>query len=304
MHKATKNPIKAPKSAQLNKNSSITSGSAKVGHKYTYTADDKTFLIEITDICGGDGRYYVPRCVAGKNGSQTADLDVTNGKLMVRKFTKAGAGQRKGTAPALVTSDRARLNAMKQPLRFWEESSGSLEVQRMKEGLYPRGYLVEQAIKYAGPEAAAKVAGTEEEEEEHCRRLLAKTSGLPVDLIATALGHTAEGQKASDPQHSTATQGAAAAAVVPTETERSNPAAAEAAVDLAAGGNTARQQDVAAASTAAETPAAEATDVPPASDQLAKSTAAAAGSEKSVKKSSTSAAASAAQRTLLNWLKK
>jgi hypothetical protein len=73
-------------------------------------------------------RKYVPHCIAGSNGAGAppADLDATNGKLLVRRFSKRGVGQIK-QAPAVLafadTSDaeirRMHLNHMQSSLR-WE----------------------------------------------------------------------------------------------------------------------------------------------------------------------------------------
>lgn len=111
----------------------------------------------MTDKCRGDGRYHVPRCVAGKNGTQPADLDTTNSKLLVRKFSKIGSGQKKKAKPSVVSSELAQMNSMKRPLRWWRADSGSLEVELLLKGEWPRECLVQQAIKAAGPEAAAEV---------------------------------------------------------------------------------------------------------------------------------------------------
>lgn len=69
-------------------------------------------------------RYRVPRCIKGSNGPADADLRAINGKLVFRKFTKTGAGQRKSTQPRIFGAGASNadvveteLNMMEEPLR-------------------------------------------------------------------------------------------------------------------------------------------------------------------------------------------
>jgi hypothetical protein len=76
----------------------------------------------------GACRKYVPRCVAGSDGADAApaDLDATNGKLLVRRFSKRGAGQIKDPPAVLFhvsTTDfeihQGQLRHMRASMR-WE----------------------------------------------------------------------------------------------------------------------------------------------------------------------------------------
>lgn len=268
-HATTKKAIKAVKSAQLHKNSSNNSGEARIGDSYIYTADDKKYRIEVTDRCRGDGRYHVPRCVAGKNGSEKVDLDTTNGKLLVRKFSKIGSGQKKNLQPAFITSQAAELNAMKQPLRFWKDDSGSWEVQMVREGLFGVDYLIKAALKHGGPEAAAEVTT------ESGNMRITLNGPRPVEEVP--------------------------AAAVATLAAGSDVAAAKDAAEVEAA--------VAVEEPMAATETAEAADVPAELDQAAKITAATAATaaasigdnSKAVKKA---AGAGSSKGTLLAWLGK
>ncbi|KAF6266009.1 hypothetical protein COO60DRAFT_638814 [Scenedesmus sp. NREL 46B-D3] len=128
---ATKRAIKGAKTAQLY---TVTGRPmAAIGDAYVYVADDKQYRVEVVDrhVVTADGRRYVPRCIAGSNGAGAApaDLDATNGKLLVRRFSKRGAalGQHKkapGWMAHVDTTDaevrRAQLLHMQAGLR-WEE---------------------------------------------------------------------------------------------------------------------------------------------------------------------------------------
>mmetsp|Transcript_9000 Transcript_9000/g.19328 ORF Transcript_9000/g.19328 Transcript_9000/m.19328 type:complete len:189 (+) Transcript_9000:94-660(+) len=125
---ASNEAIRALKSAQLNKNSASTSdeGEATVGEAYVYEADARRFRVEVSCLAPGDSMYCVPRCIAGKQGGSKMtgeDLNAINSKLMYRRFSKKGVGQRKSGRGTWVRADATqeqvdaiRLKGMLRPL--------------------------------------------------------------------------------------------------------------------------------------------------------------------------------------------
>lgn len=43
------------------------------------SGDGNSYVLTVTDIAGGDARYYVPRCFGGFGGNM--DIDATNKKV-------------------------------------------------------------------------------------------------------------------------------------------------------------------------------------------------------------------------------
>ncbi|WIA36200.1 hypothetical protein OEZ86_007539 [Tetradesmus obliquus] len=121
---ATSKAVKAAKTAQLF--NIYGQSEAAIGDAFTYEADGKQYRVEVVDKHRADGRHHVPGCIAGSNGAgaPAVDLDATNGKLLVRRFSKRGVGQIKKPPAMLAHVDtnaelwRRHMNTMRLGIRW------------------------------------------------------------------------------------------------------------------------------------------------------------------------------------------